>query len=416
LAVVGLVCYEIKVQTKFYASLLIKLLGQLATAKLKKWRQGMERREFLKKVLLTSGLLGIGVTTASSPKADQGKEVTSGNEYRIDSYCHFSVMGVIEFLEKSSNIYPHMFRSLFANTPTLINVDKRLALMDACGVDLSILIPLPWLETTPSVYTNPKQCAEAARLFNDELAVIVNKRPDRFLGVALLPTTDPEVMLAEFERAVRTLKLVGGFFVVGPSVKPPDHPHYEHLYKKAVELDVPLWMHPSRPPEYPDYVGEKISQYQIWQALSWLLDSSSAMVRLVFSGVYERYPDLKLIIHHHGALIPLFAKRMQYGWDYFEQNTGKKQPTSISRPYIDHFKKFYCDTATQGYEPLLLKMVYNFFGPDHILFGSDGPMDATGGRAFTMDAKMSVEDMGLSKRDRQKIFSRNILRLLKRSA
>jgi predicted TIM-barrel fold metal-dependent hydrolase len=374
----------------------------------------MKRRDFLKKALLTSGLLGTGLMSASPTKGQQRKEATSEKEYRIDSYCHFSVMRVIDFLEKASGVSPHIFRSLFANTPALINIEKRLALMDECGIDLSILAPLPWLETTPPVHANPKLCAEAARLFNDELAIVVNKWPDRFIGVALLPTTDPEVMLEEFERAVRKLKLVGGFFVVGPTVKPPDHPHYEILYKKAVELNVPLWIHPSRPPEYPDYVGEKISQYQVWQTLSWLLDSSTAMVRLVFSGVYERYPDLKLIIHHHGALVPLFAKRMQYGWDYFEQNTGKKQPTPISRPYIDHFKKFYCDTATQGHEPLILKMAYDFFGQDHILFGSDGPMDATGGRAFTLDAKKSVEDIGLSKADREKIFSQNILRLLKR--
>ncbi len=373
----------------------------------------MKRRDFLKKALLTSGLLGTGLMSASPASGQQRKEATSEKEYRIDSYCHFSIMSVIDFLEKASKSYPHIFRSLFANTPALINIEKRLALMDECGIDLSILVPLPWLETTPTVHADSKLCAEAARLFNDELATIVNKRPDRFIAVALLPTTDPEVMLEEFERAVRKLKLVGGFFVVGPTVKPPDHPHYEILYKKAVELNVPLWIHPSRPPEYPDYVGEKISQYQVWQTLSWLLDSSTAMVRLVFSGVYERHPDLKLIIHHHGALIPLFAKRMQYGWDYFEQNTGKKQPTPISRPYIDHFKKFYCDTATQGHEPLILKMAYDFFGPDHILFGSDGPMDATGGRAFTLDARKSVEDIGLSKADREKIFSQNILRLLK---
>jgi len=374
----------------------------------------MKRRDFLKKTLLTSGLVGMGWKLASPSEGRQGEKVSSEREYRIDSYCHYSMMKLIDFLEKGSNVYPHIFRSLFANTPTLINVDKRLALMDACGVDLSVLVPLPWLETTPTVHANPKLCAEAARLFNDELAMIVSQRPDRFAGVALLPTTDPEVMLTEFERAVRTLKLVGGFFVVGPTVKQPDHPHYEDLYKKAVELDVPLWIHPSRPPEYPDYIGEKISQYQVWQTLSWLLDSSTAMVRLIFSGVYDRYPGLKLIIHHHGALVPIFAKRMQYGWDYFEQNTGKKQPTTISRPYIDHFKKFYCDTATQGHEPLLLKMTHDFFGPDHLLFGSDAPMDPSGGKAFTLDARKSVEDMGLGKTDRRKIFSQNILRLLKR--
>jgi predicted TIM-barrel fold metal-dependent hydrolase len=374
----------------------------------------MKRRDFLKKTLAASGLAGLGWMSPSPARGQRLKERPLEEEYRIDSYCHFSIMSIIDFLEKASNTYPHIFRSLFANTPTLMDVDKRLSLMDMCGIDFSVLVPLPWLETTPAVHANPKLCAEAARLFNDELAMIVNKRPDRFVGVALIPTTDPEVMLAEFERAVRTLKLVGGFFVVGPTVKPPDHPHYEHLYRKAVELDVPLWIHPSRPPEYPDYLGEKISQYQIWQTLSWLLDTSTAMIRIAFSGVYERYPDLKLIIHHHGALIPLFAKRMQYGWDYFEQNTGKKQPTPISRPYIDHFKKFYCDTATQGHEPLLLKMTHSFLGSDHLVFGSDAPMDPTGGKAFTLDARRSVEDMELGKEDRKKIFSQNILRLLKR--
>jgi len=374
----------------------------------------MKRRDFLKRALMMSSLLSTELMSTSPTKGLQREAAASEKEYRIDSYCHFSMMTIIDFLEKTSNVRPHIFRNLFANTPALINVDKRLALMDACGVDLSVLVPLPWLETTPSVHANPNLCAEAARIFNEELAIIVDKRPDRLMGVALLPTTNPEIMLTEFERAVRTLKFVGGFFVVGPTVKPPDHPHYESLYKKAVELDVPLWIHPSRPPIYPDYVGEKGSKFQIWQTLSWLLDSSTAMVRIVFSGVYERYPELKLVTHHHGALIPLFAKRMQYGWDYFEQNTGERQPTHISHPYINHFKKFYCDTATQGYEPLILKMAHDFFGPDHILFGSDAPMDPTGGKAFTMDARKSVEDVPLSKADRQKIFSGNVLRLLKR--
>ena len=98
-----------------------------------------------------------------------------------------------------------------------------------------------------------------------------------------------------------------------------------------------------------------MSQFQVWQGLSWLLDTSTAMVRLVFNGLFDRYPGIKIIIHHHGALIPLFAQRLQYGWDYFEPNTGLRQPTSIRRPYIEHFKSS-IDTATQGNEPLLLQM------------------------------------------------------------
>jgi predicted TIM-barrel fold metal-dependent hydrolase len=220
-------------------------------------------------------------------------------------------------------------------------------------------------------------------------------------------------MLAELNRVVKELQMAGGMFVTGPTVKRPDHPDYEFLYAEASRLDVPLWIHPSRPLFYPDYLDEKESKFQIWQTLSWLQDSSAAMVRIVFAGVFDRHPDLKLIIHHHGALVPLFAQRMQYGWDYFEQNTGVTQPTAISRPYIEHFKKFYCDTATQGKEPKLLEMTAAFFGPDRVLFGSDAPMDASAGRSFTADAIASVAEMDAPEKDKTKIFRGNALRLLK---
>ncbi len=285
--------------------------------------------------------------------------------------------------------------------------------MDAHDIARSVLVPLPWIETAPEVHADPKKCLHAARILNDTLAEIAARRPDRFSAVALLPTTNAEILAEEFQRAIQELKMAGGFFVVGPTVKPPDHRDYEQMYKMAAEMDVPLWMHPSRPPGYPDYKDEKMSRYQIWQSLSWLQDSSAAMVRIVFSGVYDRYPDLKLITHHHGAMIPLFAERMQYGWDYFEQNTGRKQPTDISEPYIQHFRKFYCDTATQGVSPQLLDLACRFFGADHMLFGSDSPMDATAGAAFTRDAIASVSKMPASESEKKMIFTGNAQKLLK---
>ncbi len=373
----------------------------------------MQRRDVLCGMAALSGMFAAGVSPQPNAEATESRTPYQGTI--IDAYCHFSSMKLIDFLENASNKRPHVFRELFKNTPPLIDIEHRLRLMDKTGVSQSVLVPLPWLETSPPVHADPKLCREAARLFNDELAEIVSKHSDRLMGVALLPTTNAEVMLEELERAVRDLKCVGGFFVVGPTVKAPDHADYEQLYRKAAELDVPLWIHPSRPPIYPDYVGEAVSKFQIWQTLSWLMDSSAAMVRIVFAGVYERYPHLKLIIHHHGALVPLFAERMQNGWDYFEQNTGKKQPTSLSSPYIDHFKKFYCDTATQGYAPLLLQMTHDFFEKERMLFGSDAPMDKSSGEIFTRAAQKSVEEMPISETERQQIFSGNLLKLLHRA-
>jgi len=375
----------------------------------------LDRRRFLKKAALAAGMLAgaINPSAGAAAKKDKSAQIPGGRSGIIDFYCHFSSMGVIDYLEKAGGPSPHVFRNLFANTPTLIDVKKRLELMDAQGIERSVLVPLPWIETAPPVHGDPEKCLRAAEILNNTLSDIAAHRPDRFSAVSLLPTANADIMVAEFERAIKELKMAGGFFVVGPTVKRPDHPDYETLYKMAAEMDVPLWLHPSRPPTYPDYVDEEMSKYQVWQALSWLEDSSAAMVRIVFAGIFDRYPELKLIIHHHGALVPLFAERMQYGWDYFEQNTGRKQPTSISAPYVEHFKNFYCDTATQGVSPQLLNMAADFFGTDRVLFGSDAPMDATAGRAFTRDAIASVSKMSVSEAQKTKIFTQNAQKLLK---
>ncbi len=372
----------------------------------------MKRRDFLKTTLAAAALSAAGPARGNAAATAPAPRPAAGAG-KIDFYCHFSAMRVIDYLEAAGGPKPHIFRTLFANTPTLIDPGRRLQLMDDFGVERSVLVPLPWLETAPAVYADPQKCLQAARLLNDDLAEVAARRPDRFTAVAVLPTTTPEVMLPELKRCVTELRMAGGMFVTGPTVKRPDHPDYELLYAEAARLDVPLWIHPSRPPLYPDYVDEADSKFQVWQALSWLQDSSTAMVRIVFAGVFERHPALKLVVHHHGGLVPLFAQRMQYGWDYFEQNTGVKQATSISRPYIDHFRKFYCDTATQGNEPKLLEITAAFFGPDRVLFGSDAPMDASAGRSFTADAVASVEAMGVPEVDKAKIFRGNALRLLK---
>jgi len=375
----------------------------------------MERRRFLQGALAAAGAMALKPEALAAATGGNPSSASRAAD-KIDCYCHFSTMAAIDYLEAAGGPRPHVFRSLFANTPTLIDADKRLRLMDRCGISRSVLVPLPWIETSPAVFADPRKCARAARIMNEALAKTAAGRPDRFSTVALLPSTNSDIMIEEMSWAVKQMGFTGGMIACGPTVKRLDHPDYEPLWAAAVSLDVPIWLHPSRPPVYPDYVDEKVSQYQIWQTLSWLMDSSAAMVRLVFAGVYDRHPDLKLIIHHHGALIPLFAQRMQYGWDYFEKSTGRKQPTAISRPYIDHFRKFYCDTATQGHEPALLDVAGRFFGPDRLLYGSDAPMDATGGEAFTMDAATSVEAMTVSADDKKRIYRNNALKLLKLKA
>ncbi|MBC8103843.1 MAG: amidohydrolase family protein [Cytophagales bacterium] len=332
---------------------------------------------------------------------------------RVDAFCHFAPPALLDYLEAKTG-RPHPFRGLFKARAILTDSRKRIAFMDARKLDVSVLVPLPWIEVTPTVWRNAGQAAEAARICNDALAQVVRADPARFYGVALIPTTEPQAMVRELERAVKELGFVGGLIAVGPTVKRMDDPAMEVLFQQAARLEVPLWLHPSRPITYPDYADEPASKFLDWQTLGWLHDTSTAMTRIVFAGLFERYPRLKIITHHHGALIPLFANRMEMGYRSFAQD-GMKFPTPIKPPYTDHFRKFYCDTATFGFEPLVLQQALDFFGPEKMLFGTDTPMDAAEGE-FLSNAARSVESLRASEADKSRIFAGNFLSLIRKAS
>jgi predicted TIM-barrel fold metal-dependent hydrolase len=270
---------------------------------------------------------------------------------------------------------------------------------------------MPPIDATPAVYNDPEKALQAAQFMNNAIAEIVTQHPTRFKGVALLPTKDVGIMLNEFERAVTQLHAVGGVITVSPTSKPPDHADYMQLYQKAVDLNVPLWIHPGRGPTYPDYVGEPISKYWMNMILGYVYDSSVAMARIVFKGVFDTYPNLKLITHHHGAFITQWANRIQGSYDFYDM-IGTHQDTTISKPYIEHFRKFYCDTVCMGQESEFIKAAFDFFGPDRVLFGTDAPYSTNYGKDVIMDSRYSVEGLDVTNKDLQNIFANNILKII----
>jgi uncharacterized protein len=331
----------------------------------------------------------------------------------IDIYTHFVPPGLLDDLEQVSGT-PHVFRTLFSHKPTLVDLDQRVELLDQFGIDVNMLVPLPWLETVPAAATDPARAPQIARRANGALAEEIARHRTRFVGVGLVPTTTPDALLAELEHAVGELGFAGVMVPVGPTAKRLDHPDFEGLFARSQELGSGIWLHPSRPIVRPDYDDETMSRFLHWQTLGWLADTSSAMERIVFAGVFERYPDVKIITHHHGALIPLFGSRMQLGWDTFETLAGLPMETSISRPYIDHFKLFYGDTATFGVEPLMLQQAIAFFGVERILFGSDTPMDDRSGQTFIPNTLASIDQLGLPHEERAAVLAGNAERLFAR--
>lgn len=282
---------------------------------------------------------------------------------------------------------------------------------DRHEIDLQVLVPVPWLEAFPSVVKDQLVAPEMARLMNDELAAVVAKEPKRFCAVAVLPTVNSDAMVHELHRTVKELGFRGGYVAVGPTAKPMDHPDFEALYKAVVDLDVSLWLHPSRPP-LPDIIGEAASKYSEWNHIGWPYDTTTAMYRIVFSGVFERHPTIRIITHHHGGMIPYYGARMVGSW-LAEEEHGNLPQTQIAKPNIEHFKKFYCDTACNEFAPKVLELALDFFGQDRVLFGTDAPFGAGDGGRFTTEVLRSVEGMQIPRQSRNAILSGNVTRILK---
>jgi predicted TIM-barrel fold metal-dependent hydrolase len=358
-------------------------------------------------------LIGAGAATGQGLSVStmaQSTAATSSAYRRIDAYTHFTSPKFLDFAEKQAG-KPFVLRSMYERLTTLTDWRERIGLLDKNEIDVHVLVPVPWLEAFPKIANDPMLAPQAARMMNDELAAFVAQQPKRFRGVATLPTVSSDAMVAELHRAVKELGFLGGFIAVGPTAKRTDHPDLEALYSTLVELDATLWLHPSRPP-MPDYIDEKVSKFEDWITFGWLHDTTSAMVRIAFCGVFDRYPDIRIVAHHHGALLPIYAKRFDSLLALGELS-GDVLATKISRPYINHFRKFYCDTAAFGYEPGVLEIALKFFGPERVLFGTDTPFDSSGGQYFTAETLRSIRDMAVSEDVRTALLSGNAIKAFK---
>src|SRR3989449_10613249 len=192
--------------------------------------------------------------------------------------------------------------------PVLVDVDLRFRIMDRYEGYVQVLtLANPPIE----VVGGPDISPDLARLANDERAALVERHPDRFPAVvASLPMNNPEAALREIDRALDTLGATGVQMFSNVAGRPLDRPEYRPLFACMAARDLPIWLHPARPATVADYAGEARSKYDLWWAFGWPYETSVAMRRLVFSGLFDRHPELKIITHHMGAVIPFRAGRV----------------------------------------------------------------------------------------------------------
>jgi aminocarboxymuconate-semialdehyde decarboxylase len=251
------------------------------------------------------------------------------------------------------------------------------------------------------------------RLCNDGFAELCDKERDRFPGwVAQVALGASDAGVAEAERAIKNGAL-GVQIYTNVGGKPIDLPEYLPFWKKMNELGKPIWIHPARGANTPDYpLHENKSLYEIWWTLGWSYETASAMMRLVYSKIMDNHPNLKIITHHFGGIVPMLEGRLGPGNDVMGSRTSDEDYValrkSLKKRPLDYFKQdFWADTAVFGGKPAT-KCGLEFFPLEKIVFASDCPFDPEGGTMYPRQTLEILDSLNIPKADREAIDYKNL--------
>lgn len=329
---------------------------------------------------------------------------------KVDIFAHIIPPKYQEYV--ASRPHPGHAPMEYADiVPSITNLEARFRAMDRYPDVLQMLTNAAHI---PSDIEGPKEALELSMRLNDEMAELVQKYPDRFAGAAaVVPLNDIDAALKELERAIGDLRLRGLLMRVPINDKGPDQPEFMPLYEAMTRYNLPIWIHPQKRGDIPDYASEKYgSKYNIWHVWGIIYETTVAMTRLVFSGVLQKYPDLKIITHHCGAMVPYFSDRINSHYDLAEMRHAPQRDfkRGLTEKPIEFFRKFYNDTVLGGNTSALM-CAYEFFGAEHLLFGTDAPYDAQFGATITGGIIDAIQRMAIPESEKKKIFLDNAIKL-----
>lgn len=273
------------------------------------------------------------------------------------------------------------------------DLDERIRAMDEHGVAVQAISL-----TTPGVHIEERaRGIELARMVNDEFAEASARHSGRFAPLAALPLQDPDAAVAELERAVTQLGHRGALLFSNVEGRTLDDAAYFPLFEKLAELEVPALLHPTNPAT----LGP-VADYRLTAIIGFLFDTTTAAMRLVFAGVFERLPNLKLIVGHLGGTIPYVVERADRGYEAYEECRQ-----NIRQPPSAYFRRIYYDTV--NFNPDALRLALAFAGPSQIVFGSDYPH-----QVGSIDkALQATAPLDLTSSERAAVLGGNAARLLR---
>lgn len=331
----------------------------------------------------------------------------------IDIFCHCLPPVYCEAVERTSNPTPLMFPRAQA-IRAMVDIDERLRIMDGFpGYQQVLSLASP----TPEVLANPTESPDLVRIGNDAMAEMVAQHPARFPSfIGSLPMNNPDAAVNEARRVVEELNGCGVQIYSNVAGRPLDQPEFLPVFEVMADLNLPIWLHPIRPMTNADYPGEEVSKFDIWWSLGWPYETSVAMVRLAFAAIFDRFPNLVIITHHVGGVIPLMAGRLGSGMELLGTRNlpahVEAVTTELKEPPLQAVKRFYADTASFGSQETI-ECGRAFFGVDRLLFATDMPFDPEEGPGYIRATLEAIQAMELSAQEREQILVGNAKRLLK---
>jgi predicted TIM-barrel fold metal-dependent hydrolase len=322
----------------------------------------------------------------------------------IDVFCHYISRGVAQRIGRVRSATefrnsPEKWDEGFKFPRQSADPEVRMALMDKHGIAIQALS----LTAETLRGFDVEETAEICRLSNDANYAVCKAYPDRFVNLCILSLLDMKSAMKEFERSVSELDCRGITVASNQNGKGLDSPDYFPFYEKLVQHDLPLFIHPTHWGSYP--LADDSSGWEFMGTFGWPFDSTLAVWRLIFGGIIDRFPTLKVVMHHLGAMFPFFAGRIENVY----QRVGDKLPRHIS----EYWGNIYGDTALSGGIPAAYTCGYAFFGPDRIMYASDYPFGGEAGEQFIRENLVGVRSMSIPSAEMEKILNGNARRLLK---
>ncbi len=234
--------------------------------------------------------------------------------------------------------------------------DEILARMDEAGIDRSVLsVNIPGVD-----WLHPDEAEQVAGEANAETATLVARHPDRFSGLATLPMQSPDVAVRVLEHAIRQ-GLCGAMIYSNVAGEHLDTAPRREFFDAAARMNTAIMLHPTYP-----LCAPSVMTAGMMEIAGFLFDTTTAALRLVFDGLYDRNPDFKFLVPHAGGLIPYFVGRI----DFLAQRRPGSNGNLRDAP-SNHIKRFYVDTVSD-WAPAL-RICRGLFGIERIMYGTDHP-------------------------------------------